>query len=94
MRLSRFSIIGSLMALAFALMAILPVLAATATIEIDEAYTSAAGTFEIEIDDQDVDSTVTRKATLTFDVVGVMANDTYDLTTLTDITGATIIQDD
>lgn len=82
------------MALAFALMAILPVLAATATIEIDEAYTSAAGTFEIEIDDQDVDSTVTRKATLTFDVVGVMANDTYDLTTLTDITGATIIQDD
>jgi len=66
-RLSRFSIIGSLMALAFALMAILPVLAATATIEIEDAYVSDTGTFKVEVEDQDLDTTVTKEATLLFD---------------------------
>jgi len=66
-RLSRFSIIGSLMALAFALMAILPVLAATATIEIEDPYVSDDGTFTVEVEDQDLDTTVTKEATLLFD---------------------------
>jgi hypothetical protein len=66
-RLSRFSIIGSLMALAFALMAILPVLAATATIEIGSDYVSDSGTFKVEIEDQDLDTTVVKEATLMFD---------------------------
>jgi len=66
-RLSRFSIIGSLMALAFALMAILPVLAATATIDITSDYVSDSGTFKVEIEDQDLDTTVVKEATLMFD---------------------------
>jgi len=71
------------MALAFALMAILPALAATATIKIDKSFVSATGSFEIEIADADRDTTILKKGTLSFDSAtvnaGTLAVDTFDL---------------
>ena len=96
MRLSRFSVIGSLMALAFALMAILPVLAATATIDIDKDFTAAAGTFEIEIEDQDADTTLAVVATIAWDSTTLaLTPKTFNLktTTTTDIQSGEVTVD-
>ena len=66
MTLSRFSIIGILMSVLLAALAIVPALAATATIDTDEDFVAPGGTIEVTVEDSDRDqpsASLTTRAT-------------------------------